>query len=102
MPVLMQQGAGTAGLRRRHLALALIAITAIVIMIIAVAIMMPPAALAGVAAPDVTPTVTPWGGRRGVMPGGAAPLFPYWLASLPVIAALIALIAWRTRRASRS
>jgi Na+/proline symporter len=49
--------------------------------------------------PTPLPTVTPWGGRRGVMPGGAAPLFPYWLAGLPVIAALIALIVWRTRRA---
>ncbi|MCS6937834.1 MAG: hypothetical protein RMJ55_09710 [Roseiflexaceae bacterium] len=46
-----------------------------------------------------TPTVTPWGGRRGVMPGGAAPLFPYWLAGIPIIAAVIALIVWRTRRA---
>ncbi|MCS6842356.1 MAG: hypothetical protein NZ699_07630 [Roseiflexus sp.] len=45
-----------------------------------------------------TPTVTPWGGRRGVMPGGAAPLFPYWLAGIPIIAAVIALIVWRTRR----
>jgi hypothetical protein len=43
------------------------------------------------------PTVTPWGGRRGVMPGGAAPLFPYWLAGLPIIAVLIALIVWHTR-----
>ncbi len=49
--------------------------------------------------PTPLPTVTPWGGRRGVMPGGAAPLFPYWLAGLPVIAALVALIVWRTRRA---
>ncbi|MGQ9547076.1 MAG: hypothetical protein ACUVSY_00310 [Roseiflexus sp.] len=48
--------------------------------------------------PTPMPTVTPWGGRRGVMPGGAAPLFPYWLAGLPVIAVLIALIVWRTRR----
>jgi len=49
--------------------------------------------------PTPMPTVTPWGGRRGVMPGGAAPLLPYWLAGLPIIAALIALIVWRTRRA---
>jgi hypothetical protein len=49
--------------------------------------------------PTPLPTVTPWGGRRGVMPGGAAPLLPYWLAGLPIIAALIALIVWRTRRA---
>lgn len=48
--------------------------------------------------PTPMPTVTPWGGRRGVMPGGAAPLFPYWLAGLPIIAALIALIVWHTRR----
>lgn len=48
--------------------------------------------------PTPMPTVTPWGGRRGVMPGGAAPLFPYWLAGLPIIAALVALIVWRTRR----
>lgn len=57
----------------------------------------------GVLAQDVTPTpmptVTPWGGRRGVIPGGAAPLFPYWLAGIPIIAAVIALIVWRTRRA---
>jgi hypothetical protein len=48
--------------------------------------------------PTPLPTVTPWGGRRGVMPGGAAPLLPYWLAGLPIIAALVALIVWRTRR----
>lgn len=99
--MLMPQGARTAGLRRRRVALALIAITVIVMIMIAAAIMLPPA-LAGAAVTSVTPTVTPWGGRRGVMPGGAAPLFPYWLASLPVIAALIALIAWHTRRSSRS
>ncbi|MFQ3629946.1 hypothetical protein [Roseiflexus sp.] len=49
--------------------------------------------------PTPVPTVTPWGGRRGVIPGGAAPLFPYWLAGIPIIAAVIALIVWRTRRA---
>ncbi len=55
--------------------------------------------LAQDAVPTPMPTVTPWGGRRGVMPGGAAPLFPYWLAGIPIIAAVIALIVWRTRRA---
>ncbi len=58
----------------------------------------PGSVLAQEVTPTPMPTVTPWGGRRGVMPGGAAPLFPYWLAGLPIIAALIALIVWHTRR----
>ncbi|ABU57766.1 MULTISPECIES: hypothetical protein [Roseiflexus] len=73
---------------------------ALVVLIVALIWMLMPA---GVLAQDVVstpmPTVTPWGGRRGVMPGGAAPLFPYWLAAIPIIAAVIALIVWRTRRA---
>lgn len=61
--------------------------------------LMPLNVLAQDAVPTPLPTVTPWGGRRGVTPGGAAPLFPYWLAGIPIIAAVIALIVWRTRRA---
>ncbi len=61
--------------------------------------LLPFSVLAQDVTPTPMPTVTPWGGRRGVIPGGAAPLFPYWLAGIPIIAAVIALIVWRTRSA---
>lgn len=73
---------------------------ALVVLIIALLwALMPAEVLAQDVVPTPVPTVTPWGGRRGVTPGGAAPLFPYWLAGIPIIAAVIALIVWRTRRA---
>jgi hypothetical protein len=71
----------------------------VVLIIALIWTLMPVAVLAQDPVPTPMPTVTPWGGRRGVTPGGAAPLFPYWLAGIPIIVAVIALIVWRTRRA---
>lgn len=82
--------------KRLILALLVMLVVLVVVLIWALA---PGAILAQDAVPTPMPTVTPWGGRRGVTPGGAAPLFPYWLAGIPVIAAVIALIVWRARRA---
>jgi hypothetical protein len=74
----------------------------LVALVVLVAILIWALAPIGVLAQDIVPTpaptVTPWGGRRGVTPGGAAPLFLYWLAGIPVIAAVIALIVWCNRR----
>lgn len=86
----------------RRILIALIVATALLIIIAGALWIMTPTALAQNAVPTVVPTVTPWGGRRGVTPGGAAPLFPYWLASLPLIALLIALIVRFTRRTATS
>lgn len=86
-------------IKPRTFILAMLMLAASIIIVVgALLVMAPAAALAQDAAPTIMPTVTPWGGRRGVMPGGAAPLFPYWLAGLPIIAGIIALIVWFTRR----